>query len=86
MRKQHGQGTDPALTCRWRKASFEERNKNALALLQHHLLVQPRLHISCLVGTASVSLVEEDPSKMQMMAGQGLMVDSLHLEETPALV
>ena len=43
-----------------------EHNKKAPGLLQDHLLVQPHLHISCSVGTASVSSVEEDPSKTQI--------------------
>ena len=62
-----------ALTCRWRRASFEECNKNSLGCL-HHLLIRPHPHTSCLVGIASASLVEEDPSKKQMMVGQSLMV------------
>ena len=61
----HGESIDTALTYQWRKASFEEHNKKSLGL-RHHLLTQPHLHTSCLVGTASVSSVEEDPRKAQL--------------------
>ena len=68
-----------ALTCRWRMASFEERNKNSLGP-RHHLLIRPHPHTSCLVGIAAASLVEEDPSKKQMMVGQSLMVFIMEFE------
>ena len=66
MASTRGENIDTALTYRWRKASFEEHNKKALGL-QHHLLIQPHLHTNCLVGTASVSSVEEDPIKAQII-------------------